>query len=115
MTTTAVNFYLEPWRRFRDLQGGTTPSAFWWPLLIHPAVFFILGGIFALILGLNTDPIGSEVLYAIAYIWLLITLGVRRLQDIGRKGIWLLLGLVPVATLGLLCWLVQPRPLKTRE
>lgn len=96
MTTTAVNFYLEPWRRFRDLQGGTTPSAFWWPLLIHPAVFFILGGIFALILGLNTDPIGSEVLYAIAYIWLL-------------------LGLVPVLTLGLLCWLVQPSTHKTRE
>ena len=78
-------------------------------------VFFILGGIFALILGLNTDPIGPEVLFAIAYIWLLITLGVRRLQDIGRKGIWLLLGLVPVATLVLLYWVVQPSTHKTRE
>ncbi len=78
-------------------------------------VFFILGGIFALILGLDTDPIGPEVLFAIAYIWLLITLGVRRLQDIGRKGIWLLLGLVPVATLVLLYWVVQPSTHKTRE
>ena len=78
-------------------------------------VFFILGGLFALILGLDTDPIGPEVLFAIAYIWLLITLGVRRLQDIGRKGIWLLLGLVPVATLVLLYWVVQPSTHKTRE
>ena len=78
-------------------------------------VFFILGGIFAPILGLDTDPIGPEVLFAIAYIWLLITLGVRRLQDIGRKGIWLLLGLVPVATLVLLYWVVQPSTHKTRE
>ena len=64
-------------------------------------------GIFALILGLETDQIGPEVVYAIAYIWVLITLGVRRLHDIDRKGIWLLFGLVPAANFVLRYWLLQ--------
>ena len=59
-------------------------------------------------MGLATDQIGPEVVYAIAYIWVLITLGVRRLHDIDRKGIWLLFGLVPAANFVLLYWLLQP-------
>ena len=103
-----IEYYLESWRRFRDLQGRTTRPAFWWPFLIHPIVFLVLGGIFAAILGLSTDQTGPEVVYAIAYAWVLITLGVRRLHDMGRKGRWLLLGFVPFGNLVLLYWLVQP-------
>ena len=58
-------------------------------------------------MGLATDQIGPEVVYAIAYIWVLITLGVRRLHDIDRKGIWLLFGLVPAANFVLRYWLLQ--------
>ena len=110
-----IDYYLQSWRRFRDLQGRTTRPAFWWPFLIHPIVFLALGGIFAAILGLSTDQIGPEVVYAIAYAWVLITLGVRRLHDMGRKGTWLLLGLVPVGNLVLLYWLVQPSTSETSE
>ena len=77
-----IDYYLESWRRFRDLQGRTTRPAFWWPFLIHPIVFLVLGGIFAAILGLSTDQIGPEVVYGIAYVWVLITLGVRRLHEV---------------------------------
>ena len=110
-----IEYYLESWRRFRDLQGRTTRSAFWWPFLIHPIVFLVLGGIFAAILGLSTDQAGPEVVYAIAYVWVLITLGVRRLHDMGRKGTWLLLGFVPFGNLVLLYWLVQPSTSETSE
>ena len=110
-----IEYYLESWRRFRDLQGRTTRPAFWWPFLIHPIVFLVLGGIFAAILGLSTDQTGPEVVYAIAYAWVLITLGVRRLHDMGRKGTWLLLGLVPFGNLVLLYWLVQPSTSETSE
>ena len=54
-------------------------------------------------------------MYAIAYVWVLITLGVRRLHDMGRKGTWLLLGLVPFGNLVLLYWLVQPSTSETNE
>ena len=47
--------------------------------------------------------------------WLSIALGVRRLHDIGRKGTWLLLGLVPFGNLVLLYWLVQPSSVETNE
>ena len=110
-----IDYYLESWRRFRDLQGRTTRPAFWWPFLIHPIVFLVLGGIFAAILGLSTDQTGPEVVYAIAYAWVLITLGVRRLHDMGRKGTWLLLGLVPFGNLVLLYWLSQPSTSETSE
>ena len=80
-----------------------------------PLVFFVLGGIFAAILDLDTDQIGPEIVYFIAYVWLSIALGVRRLHDIGRKGTWLLLGLVPFGNLVLLYWLVQPSSVETNE
>ena len=78
-------------------------------------MFLVLGGIFAAILGLSTDQAGPEVVYAVAYVWVLITLGVRRLHDMGRKGAWLLLGLVPFGNLVLLYWLVQPSTSETSE
>ena len=103
-----VDYYLDSWRRFRDVQGKSTRAEFWWPFFIHPIVFLVLGGIFAVILGLSTDQTGPEILYAIAYLWVLITLGIRRLHDMGRPGTWMLLGLVPFGNLVLLYWLVQP-------
>ena len=58
-----IDYYLQSWRRFRDLQGRTTRPAFWWPFLIHPIVFLGLGGIFAAILNLRTDQVGPEIVY----------------------------------------------------
>jgi uncharacterized membrane protein YhaH (DUF805 family) len=110
-----IKYYLESWRRFRDLKGRTTRPAFWWPFLIHPIVFLSLGGIFAAIFGIESDEIGPEIVYAIAYVWVVITLGVRRLNDMGRKGIWLLISLVPFGIFVLLYWLVQPSTSETSE
>ncbi|MCX8251217.1 MAG: DUF805 domain-containing protein [Dehalococcoidia bacterium] len=110
-----IKYYLESWRRFRDLKGRTTRPAFWWPFLIHPIVFLILGGIFAAIFGIESDEIGPEIVYAIAYVWVVITLGLRRLNDMGRKGTWLLISLVPLGIFVLLYWLVQPSTSETSE
>ena len=110
-----IGYYLESWRRFRDLKGRTTRPAFWWPFLIHPIVFLSLGGIFAAIFGIESDEIGPEIVYAIAYVWVVITLGVRRLNDMGRKGTWLLISLVPLGIFVLLYWLVQPSTSETSE
>ena len=111
----ALNYYVESWRRFGDFRGRSSRSAYWWPTLIHPIVFFVLGGIFAAILDLDTDQIGPEIVYFIGYIWVSIALGVRRLHDIGRSGKWLLIGLIPLANLVLLYWFVQPSSAETSE
>ena len=111
----ALNYYVESWRRFGDLRGRSSRPAYWWPFLLLLLVFFVLGGIFAAILDLDTDQVGPEIVYFIAYVWLSIALGVRRLHDVGRKGTWLLLGLVPLGNLVLLYWLVQPSSVETNE
>ena len=85
-----IKYYLESWRRFRDLKGRTTRPAFWWPFFIHPIVFLILGGIFATIFGIESD-------------------------EMGRKGTWLLISLVPFGILVLLYWLVRPSTSETSE
>ena len=104
----ALNCYWESWRRYRDFRGRSSRSAYWWATLIHPIVFFVLGGIFATILDLDTDQIGPEIIYFVAYIWVSIALSVRRLHDVGRSGKWLLIGLIPLGGLVLLYWFVQP-------
>ena len=111
----ALNYYVESWRRFGDFRGRSSRPAYWWPFLLHLLIFFVLGGIFAAILDLDTDQVGPEIVYFIAYVWLSIALGVRRLHDVGRKGTWLLLGLVPLGNLVLLYWLVQPSSVETNE
>ena len=104
----ALNCYWESWRRYRDFRGHSSRSAYWWATLIHPIVFFVLGGSFATILDLDTDQIGPEIIYFVAYIWVSIALSVRRLHDVGRSGKWLLIGLIPLGGLVLLYWFVQP-------
>jgi len=111
----AVNCYLESWRRYRDFRGRSSRSAYWWPALIHPIVFFVLGGIFAAILGLDTDQIGPEIIYFVAYLWVSIALSVRRLHDVGRSGKWLLIGLIPLGGLVLLYWFVQPSSAESND
>ena len=110
-----MNYYVESWRRFGDFRGRSSRSAYWWPTLIHPIVFFVLGGIFAAILDLDTDQIGPEIVYFIGYVWVSIALGVRRLHDIGRSGKWLLIGLIPLANLVLLYWFIQPSSAETSD
>ena len=111
----ALNCYVESWRRYRDFRGRSSRSAYWWPALIHPIVFFVLGGIFAAIFDISSDQIGPEIIYFIGYLWVSIALGVRRLHDIGRSGKWLLIGLVPLANLVLLYWFVQPSSTETNK
>ena len=109
----ALNYYVESWRRYRDFRGRSSRSAYWWPALLHPIVFLVLGGIFAAIFGIDSDEIGPEAIYGIAYILPSIALGVRRLHDVGRSGKWMGIALTGVGVLVLLCWFVQPSSAET--
>jgi len=76
-------------------------------------VFVVLGGIFAIIFNLDSDQIGPEIIYGIGYIFRSISLGVRRLHDVGRSGKWMGIALTGVGVLVLLCWFVQPSSAET--
>jgi len=111
----ALNYYVESWRRYRDFRGRSSRSAYWWPALLHPIVFLVLGGIFAAIFGIDSDEIGPEAIYGIAYILPSIALGVRRLHDVGRSGKWMWIGLTGIGFLPLLYWAVQPSSAETSD
>lgn len=67
-------------------------------------MFLVLGGIFAVIFGIESDEWGPEIFYGIAYLWVFITLLIRRRNDMGRKG-----------NVVLLWWLVAPSTSETSE
>ena len=78
-------------------------------------MFFVLGGIFGAIFGIDTDEWGPEAIYGIAYILPSIALGVRRLHDVGRSGKWLWIGPTGIGCLPLLYWFVQPSSAETSD
>jgi uncharacterized membrane protein YhaH (DUF805 family) len=111
----ALNYYADSWRRYRDFRGRSSRAAYWWPFFIHPFVFLVLGGIFAIIFGIDSDETGPEAIYGIAYILPSIALGVRRLHDVGRSGKWLWIALTGIGCLPLLYWFLQPSSAETSE
>jgi uncharacterized membrane protein YhaH (DUF805 family) len=111
----ALNYYADSWRRYRDFRGRSSRAAYWWPFFIHPFVFLVLGGIFAIIFGIDSDENGPEAIYGIAYILPSIALGVRRLHDVGRSGQWLWIALTGVGCLPLLYWFLQPSSAETSD
>ncbi len=89
------------------VEGRASRSEFWYAVLFQVLVSLAVQVLMGVpLLGFVIALVGGLVL--IAMIIPGITVGVRRLHDIGRSGWWLLLVFVPViGTLILLYWAVQ--------
>lgn len=84
--------------RYATFSGRASRSEFWWFFLFQVLVLLVTGMI-------------SNILYGIAALALLLpglSVGARRLHDIGKTGWLLLIGLIPVVNLLLIYWFVQP-------
>ena len=88
------------WARRYEVKGRSCRSEFWWNFLVA-FLMIILSGMFSRF-GAIGGLIGL-VIY-VAAMWLLITVGIRRLHDRDMAGWWLLLNLIP--TLGFLALVV---------
>ena len=86
-------------RKYVDFSGRASRPEFWWFFLFQIIAMFVTGMV-------------SDVLNGIAGLALLLpalSVGARRLHDIGKSAWFLLLGLIPVlGFLILLYWCVQP-------
>jgi uncharacterized membrane protein YhaH (DUF805 family) len=86
-------------RKYVDFSGRAGRPEFWWFFLFQVVVMVVTG-----MLG--------EILNGLAALALLLpglSVGARRLHDIGKSGWFLLLGLIPIlGFLILLYWFVQP-------
>lgn len=100
--------------QYADFQGRATRSQYWYFVLFYIilAIIFQLLDAYVLnpMLGAGTASTGGilQIIFAIALIIPSIAIGVRRLHDIGKSGLWLLIGFIPlIGSLILLYFFVQ--------
>ena len=91
-----MNWYLKVMREYFNVNGRARRTEYWMYLLVYVGIVIVAGVLDAL---LNSQLISG--LVALAHLIPTITVGVRRLHDIGRSGWWLLVALIP-----LIGWLI---------
>jgi uncharacterized membrane protein YhaH (DUF805 family) len=81
-----IEAYTSGWSRSFDYQGRSSRGDYWW--------FVLANLIVSVILALVAKNLQS--LYTIASLLPGIPLAVRRLRDIGKGWLWLLIALIPI-------------------
>ncbi len=92
-----MNWYLKVVRdNYANFAGRARRQEFWMFVLVNIVINIILS-----IIGLALGKFGVYLsyLYSLAILIPTIAVGVRRLQDTGRSGWWMLLCLVPLVNL----------------
>ncbi|MDR1477615.1 MAG: DUF805 domain-containing protein [Planctomycetaceae bacterium] len=99
--------YIEVFTKCLDFQSRARRREYWLFFLANLIIVFLLG----FFLGLTTPEATANIiiwLYQLAVLLPGIAVGVRRLHDIGRSGLWLLIAFAPLAgVIVLLVWFVQ--------
>jgi uncharacterized membrane protein YhaH (DUF805 family) len=98
-----MEWYTGVLKKYAEFNGRAGRQEFWMFFAIHVGIFVVLAIIDAA-LGLNSVLPG---LYWLATIVPVVAVGIRRLHDIGKPGIWILLGLIPCVGLILLYFFAQ--------
>lgn len=87
-----MEWYLKVIRNYIGFQGRARRTEYWMFTLFN-VIFSIVIGLLDSILDLHS---GLSGLYSLAVLLPSIAVGVRRLHDTGRSGLWLLLGFIPI-------------------
>ena len=99
-----MNWYLEVLKNYAVFGGRARRKEYW--------MFLLFNIIISITLGVIEGIVGSygiiAMLYSLAIMIPAVSVTVRRLHDIGRKGWWILITLVPIlGAIVLLVFLVQ--------
>ena len=87
-----------------DFNGRTKRSDFWWATL-GVIILSLVFGIICAFLGTFGDIL-SWLLRVVLWVPQ-ISMGVRRLHDIGKSGLWWLIGLTGIGSIVLIIWWAQ--------
>ena len=95
-----INYYLDPLKNCITLSGRATRKQYWLFLLFNYLIFagisFLSVFVFEMLLKMGwLFSVLISLLYLILTAVATITIGVRRLHDSGRSGLWILINLVP--------------------
>jgi uncharacterized membrane protein YhaH (DUF805 family) len=99
-------------KNYANFSGRARRSELWWYVLANTIVFGLLN-----VLANVSDLFGPVAsLYWLAVLVPGIAVGARRLHDIGKKGLWLLIAFIPlIGGLVLIYWGVQDSHKGTNE
>ena len=88
-----MNFYVDAWKKFADFNGRSRRKEFWIFWLINMAISYGLQFIAAHLGIVGTIILG---VFGLAIIVPMIAVGIRRMHDIGKSGLWVLINLIPL-------------------
>jgi len=91
-------------KRYADFNGRATRSEFWYFTLFYMVIIFVLMIIDQFVvnpmLGMTAHEAAQggllQVLFALVMFIPVLSVGVRRLHDIGKSGWWMLVVLIPL-------------------
>lgn len=107
---TPIDWAKRPLERYSDFSGRSSRPEYWWYVLAY-CIAYLVVSVIESIVGLNgmIGPYGPvTVLLSLACLVPGVAVTIRRLHDTDRSGWWALLGIVPLANLVLLYFLVLP-------
>jgi len=110
-------YFLEPiTRHYLDFNGRASRSQYWYFVLYYFLISLVLAFIDTLVinpmLGATPEQMARggilQMIFGLALFLPSLSIGVRRLHDIGKSGWWLLLSFIPIiGVLVLLFWFIQ--------
>lgn len=107
-----MQWYLKVIQNYTNFSGRARRREYWMFALFNIIISFVLGLISGLIQGTQEVESfgivdGIALLYGLFILLPSLAVSIRRLHDTGRSGWWVLIALVPVASLLLLYYFVQ--------
>lgn len=87
----AMQYYVNAFKNYVNFQGRARRKEYWMFALFS----FIVSTVIAIVAMLIRFPLLSDI-YALAVLCPTVALIVRRLHDIGKGWIWILIGLIPI-------------------
>ena len=87
-----MEYFIDAFKKFADFSGRATRTQYWMFVLMYMIIYIVLALIDTFVLGF---PVLSGI-FSLAVLIPSLSIGARRLHDIGRSGWWLLISLVPL-------------------
>lgn len=107
-----ISSFINFWLSFVDFSGKTNRSDFWWTILANVIVSIVLGivtSIFVFIPILGGIVLFIAGIYGVACVIPSLAMNIRRLNDLGKSPLLILVALIPlVGALYLLYLYLQP-------
>ncbi|MDF2838334.1 MAG: yhaI [Evtepia sp.] len=93
-----MNYYLEVLKKYAIFDGRARRKELWMFLLVN----FLIGIVFSILYAISEMFYILWGIYCLAILVPSLAVGVRRLHDIDKNGLWILLSFIPIANIVLL-------------